>query len=230
MKQPTAASSSSTGTAAAASMTTEPIAPLYPVLPADTQSAQHFRLQKIGELEDFLRSEVERRSRLRKNYRRAVNMVDGVCGSLGAACVAMGACGTALLATGIGFIPGLVLEGATVVAGLLDVIGVAVSRRCSAKATKHEVVRMLAASKLSTVHNHISKALEDCRVSDDEYKLILEEVEKYRVMKEELRRKHAPAAGSSVIDEETKNELIKRGRDQARASFLKKLASESQSP
>ena len=42
-------------------------------------------------------------------------------------------------------------------------------------------------------------------------------------MKEELRRQHAPAAGS-VIDEEAKNSLIQRGRDEARASFIKKLA------
>ena len=63
---------------------------------------------------------------------------------------------------------------------------------------------MLATSKLNTVHSHISKALLDCQVSDDEHKLILDEVEKYRAMNEDLRRKHAPVAGSSVIDEDTK--------------------------
>lgn len=49
-------------------------------------------------------------------------------------------------------------------------------------------------------------------ISDVEYKLILDEDEdeKYRIVKEELWRKHAPAG--SVIDEEAKNELIKRGR------------------
>jgi len=46
---------------------------------------------------------------------------------------------------------------------------------------------------------------------------VLEEVEKYRTMKEVLRRKHAPAAGI-VIDEETKNALIQKGRDEAQAS------------
>jgi len=85
----------------------------------------------------------------------------------------------------------------------------------------------LALSKLNTVHSHISKALEDCSISDDEYKLVLGEVEKYRTMKDELRRKHAPAAGS-LIGEDAKNALIQRGRGEARASFLKKLtASES---
>jgi hypothetical protein len=187
------------------------------------QPAQQFRLQKIGELETFLRSEVEGRSRLHKKYRRAVNILDGVCATLGAACVVTSAVGTGLLASGVGFVLGLALEVGTGVAGLLDVAGVAVSRRCSAKAARHEAIRILASTKLNTVHSHISKALEDCAISDDEYKLILDEVDKYRAMKEEIRKKMA--AGSSVIDEETKNELIKRGREQARASFIKKLAS-----
>jgi hypothetical protein len=142
---------------------------------------------------------------------------------IGAACVGAGTVGTGLLASGVGFIPGIVIEGVTGVAGLLEVAGVAISRRCSAKAARHEAIRILASAKLNTVHSHISKALEDCAISDDEYKLILDEVDKYRAMKEEIRKKMA--AGSPVLDEETKNELIKRGREQARASFIKKLAS-----
>jgi len=63
----------------------------------------------------------------------------------------------------------------------------------SAKAVKHEAVQnlILASSKVNSVHSHISKELEDCNISDDEYKLVLEEVEKYRAMKKELRRKQA---------------------------------------
>jgi len=34
------------------------------------------------------------------------------------------------------------------------------------------------------MHSHISKALEDCNISDDEYKLVLEDIEKYHTMKE----------------------------------------------
>ena len=203
---------------------------LYPQLGATSQmsdvtapDAQQFRLQKIGELEAFLRSEVEARSCLYKKYRRAVNALDGTCAALWAACIATGAVGAGLLASGIGFVPGLALEAVTGVAGLLDIAGVVLSRRSSAKAAKHEAVRILALSKLNTVHSHISKALEDCSISDDEYKLVLGEVEKYRTMKDELRRKHAPAAGG-LIDEDAKNALIQRGRDEARTSFIKKLA------
>jgi len=63
-------------------------------------------------------------------------------------------------------------------------------------------VRVVASSKLNTVHSHISKALENCNISDEEYKLVFsDEVEKYRAMKEEIRRKQGP---SSLIDQGTK--------------------------
>jgi hypothetical protein len=117
-------------------------------------------------------------------------------------CVVTGAVGTGLLASGVGVVPGLVLEGVTGAARLLDVVGVAANRWCSAKAAKHEAIRILALAKLNTVHSHISKALEDCNVSDDEFKFFLEEVDKFHAMKEEIRKK--TFTGSSVLDEETK--------------------------
>jgi hypothetical protein len=88
---------------------------VQPVGPAPIP-AQQFRLQKIGELETFLRSAVEGRSRLHKKYRRAVNILDGACATLGAACVVTGAVGTGQLASGVGFVLGLALEGITGVA------------------------------------------------------------------------------------------------------------------
>ena len=57
---------------------------------------------------------------------------------------------------------------------------------------------------------------------------MLEEVEKYRTMKEELSRKSA--AVGSVIDEETKNSLIQRGRDEAHACFAETIKKLSTSP
>ena len=105
--------------------------PLQPVVGAVPPDPQVFRLQKIGELEAFLRSEVESRSRLRKKYHRAVNAFDGTGAVFGAACIAAGAVGVGLLASGIGLVAGLTLEAATIAAGLVDIAGIAISRRCS---------------------------------------------------------------------------------------------------
>ena len=132
-------------------------APVYPELPAAVEipTAQTFRLQKIGELEAFLRAEIER-GRLHKKYRRAVNTLDGICAVLGLSCVATGAVGAGLLASGVGFVPGLALEAVTGVAGLLDVAGAVVSRRCSRKVAKHEAV-VFSLPRSLTLFTHTSR-------------------------------------------------------------------------
>ena len=55
------------------------------------------------------------------------------------------------------------------------------------KAEKHEKIKTIASAKLDTISSHISKALSDNKVTDEEFRLILEELEKYKVMKEEVR-------------------------------------------
>src|ERR1043165_873410 len=92
---------------------------LYPSLAVPTISdeklsesemtPQTFRLQKIGELEAFLRSEVEFRSALFKKYSRAVNMVNGTSASCSLFGISAGTSGLALIVTGVGVIAGLIL-------------------------------------------------------------------------------------------------------------------------
>jgi len=59
-----------------------PAEPLYPALPVDGRgsnaAAQQFRLQKIGELEAYLRSELESRGCLHKKYHRALSTLSTV--------------------------------------------------------------------------------------------------------------------------------------------------------
>ena len=47
------------------------------------------------------------------------------------------------------------------------------------KAEKHEKIKMLAGAKLNTINDHISKALKDEKISDEEYSLILSESAKF---------------------------------------------------
>ena len=67
---------------------------------------------------------------------------------------------------------------------------------------------------MNTISSHISKALTDNKITDDEFRLILEELEKYKVMKEEIRTKT-----KEKIMAETEESLIQRGRQEARESF-----------
>jgi len=67
---------------------------------------------------------------------------------------------------------------------------------------------------LNTISDHISKALTDDQISDEEYSLILSELDKFNQMREEIRSKIRVG-----IDEETKQSLIAKGREDAIASF-----------
>ena len=73
---------------------------------------------------------------------------------------------------------------------------------------------MLASAKLDTIASHISKALMDDHISDEEFKLIMEELNKYKAMKEEIRNNT-----KKRIKEEEEQSLIERGRQEARESF-----------
>ena len=137
----------------------------------------------------------------------------------------MGGSGFTLMSTGIGLILGIALEVAAVI--VVAPLGIFASSRCSKKATKHDEIRVLALSKLDTVKDHISKALEDGSIDDREFKLILDEIAKYRTMKDEIRHKYTK---SDEIDEQAKKELIEQGRSEALVSLMEKLTGTSKSP
>jgi D-alanyl-lipoteichoic acid acyltransferase DltB (MBOAT superfamily) len=75
-------------------------------------------------------------------------------------------------------------------------------------------IKMLAQSKLSTVSDHISKALKDNEISDEEFTLILSKINIYNQLKVDIRNKT-----KSKLDEATKESLIKQGKEKASEEF-----------
>ena len=203
--------------------TTVEIERLYPSL----DEGNHFRLQKVCEIQQQLEKERDVRAALYKKYRRGINAVDGVDTALVGASLAMGAAGVALLTTVIAAPIVLGLEIAAVACGLAGMAGKFVGRRLLIKAKKHDELRVLAEAKLNTISSHISQALQDDQISDEEYKLVLDEMDKYDHLKAEIRAQ-AHKAHSASIDEATKNKLILQGREEAKASMLKTLGGDSQ--
>ena len=153
-----------------------------------------------------------------------INAVDAVDTALISASMGMGIGGVGLLTTIIAAPVVLGLEIAALGCGLLGVAGKFVSRRLSVKAKKHSDLVVLAESKLNTIADHVSRALTDGQISDEEFRLIIDEAQKFTQMKSEIRVGAKKAHAAVTLDEETKNSLIQRGRDEARASFIKKLA------
>jgi hypothetical protein len=200
---------------------------LYPELPAQALSGappdQSYRLQEISQLKKRLEDEKDKRTALYKKYRRGVNAMDGVDTAFLTAGLGLGIGGVGLLSTIIAAPVVLGLEITALVCGALGVTGKFISRRLAVKAKKHLEIRVLAESKLNTIANHVSTALLDGEISDDEFRLIVDEVTKYNQMKAEIRAGAQKAHAAVALTQETKSSLIQQGKDAARASFIKKL-------
>ena len=164
----------------------ENLYPKLPTAPPMENQGQSYRLQKINEIQAFLEKEIEARGALSKKYFRAAKIVDNVDTVLITLSLGAGAGGIGLLSTVIAAPVVIAMEGVAIFTGILSIIGKYTVKKSTSKAEKHEKIKTIASSKLNTISSHISKALNDNEVVDDEFKLILEELEKYKVMKKKL--------------------------------------------
>ena len=192
---------------------------LYPRLltaPPIEGQGQGYRLQKINEIQAFLEKEVATREALSKKYFRVAKIVDNVDTVLITITLGAGAGGKGLLSTVVAAPTIIVIEGVALFTKLLSIIGKYSIKKSTSKAEKHEKIKTIASTKLEIISPHISKALSDNKVTVEEFRLILEELEKYKVMKEEVRSKT-----KKKIATETEETLFERGRQEVCESFRK---------
>ena len=175
-----------------------------------------YRLKIIRETQAFLEEEINKRGSFSKKYFRVSKVVNMVDNGLIVVTVGAAAAGTGLLATGVGLPVALALEISGIVTGFISLVGNIVSKRVTTKAEKHLKIKTLAAAKLDTIASHVSKALTDDFINDEEFKLIMEEMNKYKALKEDIRNKT-----KKKLKTEEAESLIERGRQEARESFRK---------
>ena len=173
-----------------------------------------YRLTIIKEVQKFFEEEINKRDAFSKKYFRIakiVNMVDN-----GLIIVTIGAegAGAVLLSTGAGAPFALALGISGAVTGGISLIGNIFSKKATTKAEKHLKIKTLAMAKLDTIASHISKALMDDYISDEEFKLIKDEMNKYKTLKEEIR-----SNTKKKLKTEEEESLIEKGRQEARESF-----------
>ena len=137
-----------------------------------------------------------------KKYRRGANVADGVDTALSVTSVGLVASGVGILSTIIVAPVAIGLQAGAIVCGLLEAGGKFVDRRLQAKARKHDLIRGLAESKLNKITDRISVALNDDKITEEEFRLILSEVNKYNQMKAEIRGRQKQSGGLSE-DEKT---------------------------
>ena len=176
----------------------------------------HYRLNMIREIQAFLETEINNRDAFSKKYFRIAKIVNMVDNALITVTIGAEGTGAVLLATGAGAPFALALGISGVVTGAISLIGNIFSKKATTKAEKHLKIRTLAAAKLDTIASHVSKALTDDFISNEEFNLILEEMNKYKALKEEVRNNT-----KKKLKKEEEESLIAKGREEAKASFRK---------
>ena len=191
--------------------------PSAPVVNGGADDRGHgYRLNVIREVQKFLEEEFKQREALNKKYLRIAKIINTVDNGLITVTLGAEGVGGALLLTGVGapFAAALAIGG--VASGAISKIGNFFCRKITLKAMKHKEIRALAAGNLKLIASHISKALTDDFISNEEFNLILEVMEKYKEMKEEIRNN----TKKKLKTEEEEN-LIEKGRQETRESFRK---------
>ena len=191
----------------------------YPTLPS-APPADSFRLQKINEIQSYFQAELEARNKLTKKYRKGIKSLHVVDGVLFTTAVGTSAAGVGLLVTIFAAPIAIPLQTVGIFTGILGAIGKFAETKLTAKAQKHDQIRVLAQSKLDTVAVKVAKALEDQAISDEEFKSIIEELSRYRELKESLRTE---ARSSTVISADDKKKLLAQTQEEARKRMIEKL-------
>ena len=93
------------------------------------------------------------------------------------------------------------------------------------KQEKHDAIKLLAQSKLDSVADIISQAMQDGDISSIEFHKVLQEVEKYCKLKTDIRNK--AKAKVKQITKEQREELLEQGRKEGKEDFLRKIANTS---
>ena len=174
---------------------------LYP--PLNETSPNGFRLQRITEIQRRLEKERNFRALLYKKYQRGFNIMMGIDTTLIAAGISLGVAG---------IFAGPLLIALETTAGVCSALGIAckfMSKPLQLKAKKHNEIRVLAESKINTVSSLVSKALTDNKISDEEFNLIMSELNKYNALKANIQ---SQLKGQLSLTDAEKKELIRKAK------------------
>ena len=128
-------------------------------------------------------------------------------------------------ASGVGLPVGIALSGTSLLLSLATAITRKSFKIFTAKQEKHDDIKLLALSKLDSIANIISRAMQNGNISPTKFHKVLQEVEKYRKLKADIRNQ--AKAKVKEITKEQREELLEQGRKEGKEDFLQKIANTS---
>ena len=160
----------------------EPTAPL----PTPPES---FRLQHITKIQKDLQDELNNYSRCRRRYNSAFNTLSNIHSAVSFGTIATSSTGLGLIATGVGAPAGIALAGVSVGFGITSLMSDIFLKKMNKKLQKHIAISQLAHSKITSIKQLISTALEDGNISDSDFKIITDDYENYQTQKQNIQSK-----------------------------------------
>ena len=205
-----------------------PAQSIYPTYELTQLNSQDFRLKKINDMLKELSDEAEHYRQVAKKYKRSHSMVHTSAVGLGSLFVGLSSGALATALTGFGIVASPALAGVATVCGLASVGFAAVSKRLNRKVTKHEKIYKLALAKRNSVNELVSKALTDKQISDVEFAIITREVEKYHMLKAEIRAGERQSAVTPDVATQAQapdlEKLKEELRKEVKLEFQKKVS------
>ena len=175
---------------------------LYPNIQA-TSNAENFLLTEISKIEKEIAGEVEHYRLVLKKYKKVQKVIHYSVVCLGVATAALSSRAVVTSITGIGILVGAPVAAIAALSGATSTGLSVINKRLERKVNKHSKIHALAVAKYDSINSSVSLALDDNKVSDNEFKLITREMQKYRQLKESLRsnvtRKNKPIHASQIL-------------------------------
>ena len=134
--------------------------------------------------------------------------------------VISGGISIAAFASGIGLPVGIASSGPTLLLFVATVFTRKSFKTFTVKQEKHDSIKLLAQSKLDSIANLISQAMQDRDISPTEFHKVLQEVEKYRKLKADIRNQ-AKVKVKQITNKQREKLLEKEGK-KAKKIFYKK--------
>ena len=155
--------------------------------PYGTTRTTNISPKKLTEIEAYLLDEIEVRERIAKKMKR-FNTITGIVDTgLITSTVITGGISIAAFANGVGLPVGIALSGTSLLLSLATVITQKSFKTFTVKQEKHDSIKLLAQTKLRSIVNIISQAIQDGEFSPTEFHKLLQEVEEYRKLKADIR-------------------------------------------
>ena len=174
----------------------------------------------MSEIEAFFLDEIEVCEQIAKKMKRFNTILGIIDTGLITSTVITGGISIATFASGVGLPVGISLSGTSLLLSLATAITRKSFKIFTVKQEKYDAIKLLAQSKLDSIANIISQAVQDGDISLTEFHKVLQEVEKYRKLKADIRNQ--AKAKVKEITKEQREEILEQGRKEGKEDFFTK--------